>query len=149
LNSYFSNAISSFKGCDNNSLEIARYGAVSCEVSSLSTKEINSHSPTKKDESSTQEVLLVNSSQNLTVSTVRRGRKKTLDDMGCLKIYRQHYQGGISIKSLAEGFNWVDSPFADNPVFETARDRIKVAIKRGRKLTPLHDRPAKDKAGRK
>ncbi|WP_428567040.1 MAG: hypothetical protein ACP59X_07235 [Solidesulfovibrio sp. DCME] len=77
-----------------------------------------------------------------------RGRKPTLDDMECLRIYRQHYQEGKPIEALAKEYDWLNSPFADNPVFETAKSRINNALKRGRKLTLPHARPANDKAGR-
>jgi hypothetical protein len=78
-----------------------------------------------------------------------RGRKQKLSDMECLKIYRQHYDEGVSISKLSKTFDWENSPFADNPVFETAKGRINTALKRGRELTPPRARSAKDSVGRR
>lgn len=83
-----------------------------------------------------------------TKPSLRRGRKPTLDDMECLRIYRQHYQEGKQIEAIAKEYNWLNSPFADTPKFETAKSRINKALVRGRELTPHHARPTNDKAGR-
>jgi len=87
---------------------------------------------------------------NNATSSPCRGRKQKLDDMECLKIYRQHYEdNGLSIATLAKEYDWSNSPFADTPKFETAKSRINKALKRGHELTPPHARPAKDNVGQK
>lgn len=84
--------------------------------------------------------------QHVTVDSVnpRRGRRARLRDTECLIIYRKHYIEGLSIARLSNDYNWRDSPFADNPTAETAKSRIKSAIKRGRDITPFRDRPEID-----
>jgi hypothetical protein len=75
------------------------------------------------------------------------GRKKTLPDSECIKIYLQHYRDEKTLAFLAKSYPWETSPFADKPKPETAKDRIKKAINRGRELIPTRQRPESDKKG--
>lgn len=79
-----------------------------------------------------------------------KGRKKVLSDMECVRIYRIHYKdGGPSIATIANEYNWKESPYKDDPASESTKtSRIKEAIKRGRAQTPPKDRPQSDKVGR-
>ena len=112
-------------------------------VSSLVTKDC----PAERDLNNTQDAPKGISIES-PIPSPHRGRKSTLDNMECIKIYRLHYQEGKKIEAIAKEYNWLNSPFADSPKFETAKSRINKALVRGRELTPHHARPTNDKAGR-
>jgi len=72
-------------------------------------------------------------------SVAPKGRYRLLSDADCLRLYRNHYDGGQSIAYLAKSFAWGDTPGES-----TARSRVKKALEYGRDLTLPRDRPASD-----
>lgn len=85
------------------------------------------------------------------------GPKKKLSDDECIRIYIYHYTGNngatVPIREIALKYPWDKTSFEPVPLYKTNTrkvsdvllSRIKSAIRRGRDLTPISERPINDK----